>query len=535
MIIVPEVIQALYSFPLYPLDMLLAEVVETSRRIGSTSRRLEKIDLLSSLLRQLSPEEVEVAVAFLSGITRQGRIGIGYASLRDALNTASDVPSLELLAVDRTLETFTAIRGAGSETRKRELLNSLLHSATSAEQKFLSGLLVGELRQGALEGIMLEALGKASGLGVERIRRAAMLGGGAARIARAAMENGGAGLSEFEIQLFRPIQPMLAQTAEDVSEALDNLGEPALEFKFDGARIQAHKSGSDVKIYSRGANDVSAAVPEIVAAVQSMPAENLILDGEVLSLDPTGKPQPFQVSMRRFGRKLNVEQLLTELPMTPFWFDLLYLNGGSLIDEPQARRFAELSALTPPDHLVPHLTTNDRDAAEDFLHQALSAGHEGIMAKALDSAYAAGSRGQSWLKVKQARTLDLVILAAEWGNGRRQGWLSNLHLGARDTSSGGFAMLGKTFKGLTDAMLTWQTEELLKLEIARDKYTVYVEPKIVVEIAFNEIQVSTRYPSGLALRFARVKRYRPDKTAADSDTFETVQKLAGLATDTALA
>jgi DNA ligase-1 len=408
-------------------------------------------------------------------------------------------------------------------------LRGLFGRATKEEQSFLTGLLAGELRQGALEGIMLEALGKASGLGAERIRRAAMMGGGSAAIARAVMEHGEHGLAQFEIQLFRPVQPMLAQTAEDVSEALDELGgAAALEYKFDGARIQAHKSGDDVVIYSRGANDVSKAVPEIVQAVRALPARDLILDGEAISLDANGRPQPFQISMRRFGRKVNVDQLLNDLPMTPFWFDLLYLNGAPAIDEPQARRFAELASLAPPPDLVPNLATGSRNEAEDFLHQALSGGHEGVMAKARNAPYAAGARGQSWLKIKQARTLDLVILAAEWGNGRRKGWLSNLHLGARDVEKGGFAMLGKTFKGLTDAMLAWQTAELQKIEIARDKYTVYVEPKVVVEIAFNEIQVSPRYVSGLALRFARVKRYRPDKTSSEADTFQTVQKLAGV-------
>ena len=275
-------------------------------------------------------------------------------------------------------------------------------------------------------------------------------------------------------------------------------------------------------------NDVSAAVPEVVQAVRAIPARDLILDGEVLSLDPEGRPQPFQVSMRRFGRKLDVERMLSELPMTPFWFDLLYLDGGPVIDEPQSRRFAELARLAEPGNLVPHLTTGSAEQADAFLQKALQLGHEGIMAKSPDSPYATGARGQSWLKVKQARSLDLVILAAEWGNGRRRGWLSNLHLGAHDTEKGGFAMLGKTFKGLTDEMLAWQTQEFLKIEIARDQYTVYLEPKIVAEIAFNEIQVSSRYVSGLALRFARVKRYRPDKTAAEADAFETVQRLAGL-------
>lgn len=508
--------------------MLLANLVETSRRIANTTKRLEKADLLTTLLRQLHPDEVEVAVAYLSGAARQGRIGIGYAALRDAASMAAERPTLEILEVDRTLDEIAAVEGPGSERRRRELLAGLLTRGTREEQQFLTRLLLGELRQGALEGIMLDALARASGIAAERIRRAAMVAGGAAAIAHAVLAEGEAGLAQFNIQLFRPVQPMLAQTAEDVNDAIEQLGEAALEYKFDGARVQAHKSGDDVVVFSRGSNDVSAAVPEIVQAVRALPAHDLILDGEVLSLDAQGRPQPFQVSMRRFGRKLDVDRMLAELPMTPFWFDLIYLNGGSLVDESQARRFAELAKLVAPKTLVPNLTTADINRAEDFLHQALDSGHEGIMAKSRAAGYAAGARGQSWLKIKKARTLDLVILAAEWGNGRRRGWLSNLHLGARDTHKGGFAMLGKTFKGLTDEMLAWQTQELLKLEISRDSYTVYVEPKIVVEIAFNEIQVSPRYESGLALRFARVKRYRPDKSAADSDTFEAVQKLAGI-------
>jgi DNA ligase 1 len=334
-------------------------------------------------------------------------------------------------------------------------------------------------------------------------------------------------LAQYEVQLFRPIQPMLAQSAEDIPEALACIGEAALEYKMDGARVQVHKSGSDVMVYSRSLKDVTPAVPEVVELVRALPAKDLILDGEVISLVPDGRPQPFQITMRRFGRRLDVERMRQELPMTPFWFDLLYLDGGPLLDETQARRFTTLSELAP-DSLIPHMVTGDAAAGDEFLEQALARGHEGIMAKAIDAKYAAGARGQSWVKVKRARTLDLVILAAEWGHGRRKGWLSNLHLGARDTAKGGFAMLGKTFKGLTDEMLEWQTQELLKLEIGRDSYSVHVEPKLVVEIAFNEIQVSPRYASGLALRFARVKRYRTDKTAAEADTFETVQRLSGI-------
>lgn len=507
--------------------MLLASVVETSRRVTDTPKRLEKIDLLARLIRQLNPEEIEIVVPFLSGQTRQGRIGIGYAALRDARSSPAANPSLEVLDIDSVLQNIVATSGNGSQRQRLELLQSMFARATEAEQQFLSGLLMGELRQGALEGIMAEAIAKASGLAPERVRRAAMMAGDITRVARSALEQGEAGLAQYEVQLFRPIQPMLAQSADDVPEALACIGEAALEYKMDGARVQVHKSGDDVTIYSRSLKDVTPAIPDVVELVRALPAHDLILDGEVISLLPDGRPQPFQITMRRFGRKLDVERMRQELPMTPFWFDLLYLNGTPLLDEPQARRFSALSELSR-EHLIPHTITNDAPAADEFLEQALARGHEGIMAKAIDAKYAAGARGQSWVKVKRARTLDLVILAAEWGSGRRKGWLSNLHLGARDTQKGGFAMLGKTFKGLTDEMLAWQTQELLRLEIGRDNYTIHVKPELVVEIAFNEIQVSPRYVSGLALRFARVKRYRTDKTASEADTFETVQRLAGI-------
>lgn len=508
--------------------MLLFDLVETSRRIAATTKRLEKTELLAAILRRVRPDEAEVAVAYLSGATRQGRIGIGYAVLRAAAVSAAETASLELLEVDRTLDRFAAVKGPGSERARREILSDLLGRATRDEQQFLIGLLGGELRQGALEGIMLDAVAKASGIPAERIRRAAMLAGSVQAVAPAVLEDGERGLAQFDIQLFRPVQPMLAQTAEDIGSALDELGDTALEYKFDGARVQAHKSGDEVRIFSRGSRDVSGAVPEVVEAVRKLPAKDLILDGEVLSLDPEGRPRPFQISMRRFGRKLDIDRVQADLPMTAFWFDTLYTDGAPIIDEPQAKRFETLTRTVPESNIVPHLVTSDRGEADRFLQQALRAGHEGLMAKARSGAYTAGARGQSWLKLKQARTLDLVILAAEWGNGRRQGWLSNLHLGARDVVNGGFAMLGKTFKGLTDEMLAWQTEELLRLEVGRDAYTVYVEPKLVAEIVFNEIQVSPRYKSGLALRFARVKRYRPDKQASESDTFQTVQELAGV-------
>jgi DNA ligase-1 len=506
--------------------MLLANIVKASRQVSETSKRLEKTALLADVLKQLSAEEIEPAVAFLSGSLRQGRMGIGYAALHAAVPEPAAKASLEVLQLDRLFDQLAGVKGSGAEQRKRFLLSEIFRHATREEQEFLLRLLGGELRQGALEGIMLEALAKATNLPAERIRRAAMMAGGSTAIAQVVFEKGEAGLAQFDIQLFRPVQAMLAQSAEDVGSALAELGEAALEYKLDGARIQVHKSEDRVAVFSRAANDVTIAVPEVVEAVRALPARDLILDGEVLSLTAQGRPQPFQVSMRRFGRKQDVERLAAQLPMTPFWFDLVYLDGAPLVDEPQSRRFRELARLAPANNVVPHINTNRVERAEDFLARALESGHEGVMAKAVNSPYAAGARGQSWLKIKQARTLDLVVLAAEWGNGRRRGFLSNLHLGARDTEKGGFAMLGKTFKGLTDEMLVWQTAELLKLEVARDKYTVYVQPKLVVEIAFNDVQVSPRYVSGLSLRFARVKRYRADKTVAEADTFLAVQKFA---------
>lgn len=502
--------------------MLLDRLVETSRRTTATSKRLEKIDLIATLLRELRGEEIEIAVAFLSGRMRQGKVGIAYRTLHNNVAQPAPEPQLDLSEVDRAFAAIANVKGAGSERERSALLNHLFSRATGAEQHFLSALLVGELRQGALEGIMLEALAKAASLPLDRVRHAAMVAGDVTIIARALLEKGEAGLADYDIRLFQPVQPMLAQTSEDVDEALDDLGEAALEFKLDGARVQAHKSGDDVVIFSRALNDVTVAVPEIVEAVRALPGKDLILDGEVLSLKPDGRPQPFQVTARRFNRKLDLEKVRQELPLTPFWFDLLYMNGN-LLHEPQSRRFAELAGIAP---VIPHTLTSDPVAAREFLDQSLARGHEGIMAKSPMSEYATGARGRAWLKIKHVKTLDLVILAAEWGSGRRKGFLSNLHLGARDVEKGGFAMLGKTFKGLTDEMLAWQTAEFLKIEIARDANTVYVEPKIVAEIAFNDVQISPHYPSGFALRFARVKRYRPDKSPQESDTYQTVRDLA---------
>jgi DNA ligase-1 len=505
--------------------MLLMRVVGTSQRIAEASKRLEKISLLSALLRELTGDEIEIVAAILSGRVRQGRIGMGSRSVRDAATSPAVEPTIALLDMDRTFDAIAQTEGSGSERRRRDLLQELLRRATAPEQQFISEILLGGLRQGALDGIMLEGLANATGIQLDRVRQAAMVAGDLTRVARALLERGEAGVDEYAVRLFQPVQPMLAQTAEDVVEALDDLGEASLEYKLDGARIQVHKSGHEVRVFSRALNDVTGAVPEIVEAARALPANNLILDGEALSLKADGRPQPFQITMRRFGRKLDVEKMRAELPIAPFWFDLLYLEGGDLLKEPQWRRFEVLKKLAPSS-VVPHFSTGEASAGHRFLEEALAQGHEGIMAKARDSQYSIGARGGAWLKIKHVKTLDLVIVAAEWGSGRRKGWLSNLHLGARDVEKGGFAMLGKTFKGLTDEMLAWQTRELQKIEIARDSYTVYVEPKIVVEIAFNDLQASPRYLSGLALRFARVKRYRTDKTVDQSDTFQTVKRIA---------
>jgi len=357
-----------------------------------------------------------------------------------------------------------------------------------------------------------------------------MLAGMVGVVARAAIVEGDEALSRFILQPFKPVQPMLADSAADVADALSNFGEASFEYKLDGARIQAHKIDDDVRVFSRNLRDVTAAVPEVVNVVRAMPARELVLDGEAIVLRPDGTPQPFQITMRRFGRKLDVDRLKATLPISPFFFDALYVDGGALVDEPLARRIETLNRIVVPGNLIPRIVTSSARDAADFAARARATGHEGVMAKALDALYAAGRRGSAWLKVKEARTLDLVILAVEWGNGRRKGTLSNLHLGARDTERGGFVMLGKTFKGLTDEMLAWQTKRFLEIEIGRDDYTVYLRPEVVAEIAFNDIQASAQYPGGLALRFARVKRYRDDKSAAEADTFAAIQTIYQQAT-----
>jgi DNA ligase-1 len=400
-----------------------------------------------------------------------------------------------------------------------------LSRATVDEQDFLIRLLFGELRQGALEGVLAEAVARAADLPADRIRRAAMMAGSLGPVASAALAGGDRNLSDFSLRLFQPVQPMLAESAADVEEALADTGEASLEYKLDGARIQVHKSGDDVRVFTRNLRDVSGSVPEVVEAVSALPVRDVVLDGEAIALRADATPYPFQVTMRRFGRKLDVPAMREVLPLVPVFFDCLLVDGAPLIDETYSKRAAVLAERIAPELVVPRIVTAKAEEAAAFLERAMRTGHEGVMVKALHGAYAAGRRGHAWLKVKRARTLDLVVLAAEWGHGRRRGTLSNLHLGACDSEHGGFVMLGKTFKGLTDAMLAWQTTRFLELEIARDAYTVYLRPELVVEIAFNDIQKSPVYPGGLALRFARVKRYRSDKAAADADTFQTIKDI----------
>jgi DNA ligase 1 len=505
---------------------LLANMVATSGQVAATTARSVKTRLLADCLRTMSAEELEIAVLYLSGEIRQGRIGIGPSALRDCAADAALAPSLQVIEVDRLLEELATIRGSGSSARRAAALRTLFGRATSEEQEFLVRLLVGELRQGALMGVMIEALSKALGLPLPEVRRAAMYESNLGAIARVSLEAGAAGLQRFQLQLMSPIAPMLAQTANDVDEALATFsGDVAFEWKMDGARIQVHKQGDLVRIFTRNLNDVTSAVPEIADAARALSAAQLVLDGEAIVLAPSGRPHAFQTTMRRFGRKLDVARLQQELPMRAFYFDCLRRDELSLVERAARERFSVLSDVVPTTQLIPRLVTRSRDAAAAFYDEALAQGHEGLMAKSLDAPYEAGNRGASWLKIKRAHTLDLVVLAAEWGHGRRQGKLSNLHLGAFDPATQQYVMLGKTFKGMTDEMLEWQTREFQARESHRDQWTVYVRPEIVVEIAFSDLQTSPRYPGGLALRLARVKRYRPDKRVEEADTMESVRKI----------
>ncbi|HET7668913.1 MAG TPA: ATP-dependent DNA ligase [Burkholderiales bacterium] len=495
-----------------------ASLVAVSAAVSGTSSRLAKVRALADFLGSLDAGEVAIALPYLSGDTRQGKLSVGFATLQSARISPSAEPALAIGDVDTAFDRLKIVKGKGSTGQRTALLRELFARATAEEQDFLVRLLVGELRQGALEGIMVEAVAAAAGLPPADVRRAAAFAGAIAPVAVAALTR--RALSEFSIRLMQPVLPMLAQPAEDIHAALEALGTALVEWKLDGARVQVHKAGDEVRVYTRNLNDVTARVPEIVAVVQAASAKELILDGEAIALRADRRPHPFPVTMSRFG-----SQQGADLELSVFFFDCLYRDGESLFDHPTRERRSALESALPAELATPAIVTRDAAEAERFYQAALAAGHEGVMAKALDIPYEAGRRGAGWLKVKRARTLDLVVLAAEWGHGRRKGWLSNLHLGARDPRTGGFVMLGKTFKGMTDALLAWQTEELQKRVIHRDDWVVHVRPELVVEIAFNDLQESSQYPGGLALRFARVKGYRPDKRPEEADTIDTVRQI----------
>jgi DNA ligase 1 len=505
----------------------LAALVRTSDRVGATAARKLKVRELSELLRTLAPEEIDIGVHYLSGEIPQGKIGVGFSAVRAAaLTPHAPTEALSIGEVDQRLTQLAAIRGAGSAARRAEALQELFSRLTGAEQDFLLRLLIGELRQGALAGVMIEAIAAAASLPVAEVRRAAMYSGSLGTVAKRALLEGTAGLSAFQLEIFSPVSPMLAQTAVDVAEALEEIHcEVAFEWKMDGARVQVHKLGGEVRIYTRSLNDISAAIPEIVEQVRTFAEHTLVLDGEAIAFDAYGRPHPFQVTMKRFGRKLNVAASRAALPIQAFFFDCLRIGDESIAERPAGERFQALAKAVPPALLIPRLVTSSEPDASAFYDAAIAAGHEGVMAKSLDAPYEAGNRGAGWLKIKRVHTLDLVVLAAEWGYGRRTGKLSNLHLGALDPASGEYIMLGKTFKGLTDAMLAWQTGQFLAREVRRDAGTVYVRPELVVEIAFSDLQSSSRYPGGLALRLARVKRYRDDKRVDEADTMESVRRI----------
>jgi len=466
---------------------LLSTVVATSSKVAETSARSVKTRLLADFLRTLDLEELEVAVLYLSGEIRQGRIGIGPSVLRACAQAPASTPSLPLAEVDHAFDELMAISGSGSSARRATMLQALFARATQQEQGFLVRLLAGDLRQGALAGVMVDAIAKATDVPIAEVRRAAMYESNLGAIARAAVAHGSAGLTRFQLKVMAPVDPMLAQTAKDVDEALETLqGDVAFEWKMDGARIQVHKQGDLVRIFTRGLNEVTAAIPEIAEQARLLPADELVLDGEAIAFTASGRPHPFQTTMRRFGRKLDVARLQQELPIRAFYFDCLWRDKASLVDRPMRPRAIVLSQAVPAALLIPRLATRASDIAAAFYDEAIARGHEGLMAKSLDAPYEAGNRGASWLKIKRAHTLDLVVLAAEWGHGRRHGKLSNLHLGAFDAATQQYVMLGKTFKGLTDAMLEWQTREFL----------------------------------------ARVKQYRLDKRVEEADTMEAVRKLS---------
>ena len=496
---------------------LFSTVVAASAEVADTSSRSRKIAILAELLKGLEPDEVPIVVAFLSGVPRQGRIGVGYAA---AYGTESDVATTPVLTVDEVDRAITAVEGTvggGSAAGRRALLGDLFGRATRPESDFLKRLFTGELRQGALGGLMLDAIAKAAEVPADAVRRAAMLSGDPARTAEIAMTSGKEGLLGVGFEIFQPVLPMLASTAASAADAVASFERSSVEWKLDGIRIQIHRRGDEVRIYTRNLNEITHALGGIANAVRELPVDQVVLDGEALWMDVDG-PGSFQETVSRIDSDAPPEGVVT------FLFDLLHIDGEDLLDTPLAERAARLDAIAP-DLRIPAVVTSDPDDAERVLEEALAAGHEGVVVKDAASLYAAGRRGKAWRKVKPVLTYDLVVLGAEWGHGRRQGWLSNLHLGARLPESEEFVMVGKCFKGLTDELLTWQTEALLEREVERRGIAVMVRPELVVEIAIDGVHTSTRYPGGLALRFARVKGYRTDKDPTEADTIDDLRKL----------
>jgi DNA ligase-1 len=512
--------------------VLLLDVASTSLDVGGTSSRLTKVAHIADLLRRAAPDagSVAIIVSWLSGELRQRQIGVGWASLRSRPPPAQQ-PTLTVTGVDATFAEIGAVAGKGSAARRAELVAGLFASATETEQTFLLGLLSGELRQGALAGIMTDAVAKAAGIPAAAVQRAAMLGGDLPAVAvaslTAGLSGGAVALQAFTLRVGRPVGPMLAQTATSVADALERYGGTAIfEAKLDGARVQIHRDGDEVTVYTRSLDDVTARLPEVVEATLALPVRTLIADGEAIALRPDNRPQRFQVTASRFGRSVDVAAASAAQPLSVFFFDILHCDGVDLLDADTADRLAALDALVPAAQRVDRLVTSDAAAAAEFLKATLAAGHEGVMAKAPAAPYLAGRRGASWLKIKPVHTLDLVVLAVEWGSGRRRGKLSNIHLGARDPSTGEFVMVGKTFKGMTDAMLAWQTARFTELAVdGTDGHVVELRPEQVVEVALDGVQKSSRYPGGVALRFARVLRYRDDKSPAEADTIDNVRAL----------
>jgi DNA ligase-1 len=500
--------------------MLLADLVATSAEVAATRSRKAKTTALAGLLRDLENGEIPTAVGLMAGEIRQGRIGVGYAAAFGVAMEPAEKPGLTLADVDEVLDQIPTITGAGSQERRSRLLDDLFARATEAEQDFLRRSLTGEVRQGALAGIVVDAVAEAFEVPAAAVRRALMLRADLGVVAATAAADGIDGLSRIGLQVLSPVQPMLASPAASIEEAVAS--HVSVELKLDGARIQVHRKGDEVMVFTRNQNDITARMPEVAAVARELPVDAVILDGEAMALRGDGTPQPFQETMSRFGTE---ERAFVEVPLYPFFFDVLHVDGLDLIDRPLSERHSHLDRIAPVEHRIARIVTADVAEAARFSDEAIKAGHEGVMVKRLDSTYEAGRRGKSWRKVKPVHTYDLVVLAAEWGHGRRSGFLSNIHMGARDPVTGEFVMVGKTFKGMTDEILRWQTETFPQLEVSRDKWAVYLRPEQVVEVAIDGVQASTRYPGGIALRFARVKRYRFDKGPADADTIQTLQAM----------